>query len=123
MTRRRRGAEGQSSVELALVLPVVALVGLALVQVGVVAQRQILVVHAAREAARSAAVADDPAAAAVEGAHRAGGLEQARLDVRTVVVGEAVEVTVSYVDRTDVVLAGALLGDVTLSARATMRRE
>jgi len=124
VTARRREDGGQSSVELALVLPVVALVALAVVQAAVIAQRQVLVVHAAREAARSAAVDDDdPVGAATRGAQRAGGLESPRLRVTTRVRDDSVEVTVHYTDPTDVVIVGALLPDVTLVASATMRRE
>ena len=45
----------QATVELALVLPVVATLLLAVVQVGLVVRDQIRVTHAAREAARAAA--------------------------------------------------------------------
>jgi Flp pilus assembly protein TadG len=51
-SRRRRceprGEDGQATVELALVLPLVAVLLLALVQAAVVARDQILVAHAAR---------------------------------------------------------------------------
>ena len=63
MTRWRRGDEGQAAVELALVLPLVVALLLAVVQVGLIVRDQVLVVHAAREAAREAAVDPDPAAA------------------------------------------------------------
>jgi hypothetical protein len=100
------------------------LVALCVVQVAVIAQRQVLVVHAAREAARAAAVDDgDPTGAALRGAQRAGGLDVARLDVTTSVRGDLVEVTVRYADPTDVALAGRLLPEVTLAGTATMRRE
>jgi hypothetical protein len=124
VTLRRSGDEGQSSVELALVLPVVALVALAVVQAAVVAQRQILVVHAAREAARAAAVADhDPAGAATRGARRASGLDASRVQVELEMRDDTVVVVVRYVDPTDVALAGVFLPDVTLTASAAMRRE
>jgi Flp pilus assembly protein TadG len=57
-------------VELALVLPLVLLLLLGVVQVGLVVRDQILVVHAAREAAREAAV--DPAPGAARRAALAG---------------------------------------------------
>ena len=47
---------GQSSVEVALLLPFLALLLLAVIQVGLVVRDQVLVVHVAREAARAAAV-------------------------------------------------------------------
>ncbi len=57
---RGKGDEGQAAVELALVLPLVAILLLALVQVGLIVRDQILVLHAAREAAREAAVDPGP---------------------------------------------------------------
>jgi Flp pilus assembly protein TadG len=121
---RRRHDEGQATVELALVLPVVAVLALVVVQVGVVAYRQVLVVHAAREGARAAAVEDGgrPEAARA-GAERAGGLEAARLDVSTVDEGRHVAVTVVFDEPTDVALVGRLLPSLRLEGRATMRIE
>jgi Flp pilus assembly protein TadG len=65
LSRRHEG--GQATVEFALVLPLLALVVLALVEFGVVVRDQVLVAHGAREAARAAAVGDDPGAAALAG--------------------------------------------------------
>ena len=48
--RPRRGDEGQATVELALVLPVIAMLMLLLVQVGVLVRDQVLVIHAAAKA-------------------------------------------------------------------------
>ena len=58
--RRTRGARGQSTVELALLLPVVVLLLLAVLQMGLLARDIVLVTHASREAARAAAVDSDP---------------------------------------------------------------
>lgn len=116
---------GQSSVEVALLLPFVALLLLAVVQVGLVVRDQVLVVHAAREAARAAAV--DPAgAAAADAAAAATALVPSRLDVAVSGRGEPgsrVEVVVRYRSVTAVPLVGRLVGDVTVSGRATMRVE
>lgn len=57
---RTRGQRGQSTVEFALVVPLLLLVAMALVQVALVAWGQIAVTAAAREAARVLAV--DPSA-------------------------------------------------------------
>lgn len=124
MTNPISGDEGQSSVELALVLPVVAMLALFVVQAAVVAHHQVLTVHAAREAARAAAVAElDPSAAARAAAERAGGLDASRLRVDTTVADERVEVQVRYHEPTDVAIVGRMLGELTLSARVVMRRE
>jgi len=112
-------------VELALVLPLVALVLLAVVQVGLLVRDQVLVVHAAREAARESAVQADPAAprrAALAGS----GLEGDRLEVGVSGrggPGSRVRIEVRYRAPTRVPLVGAAIGDVTLAASATMRVE
>lgn len=116
---------GQSSVEVALLLPFVALLLLAVVQVGLVARDQVLVVHAAREAARAAAV-DAADGAARDAAASATDLSPARLSVEVSGRGEAgtrVEVVVRYRSETAVPLVGRLVGDVELTGRATMRVE
>lgn len=110
---------------MALVLPVVALLLLAVVQAALVVRDQVLVVHAAREAARAAAV--DPAA----GAPQRAALAAAPLDPSRLVVrvgqgggsGQPVAVTVSYRSRTFAPMIGALLPDIVLMGRAAMRRE
>ena len=53
------GADGQASVELVLVLPLVVLLFLALLQAGILLRDQLLVVQAAREGAREAAVSPE----------------------------------------------------------------
>lgn len=120
---RRREDGGQATVELALVLPLVAVLLLALVQVGLVVHAHLLVVHAAREGARAAAVDPHPSAAHV--AVVAGvPLDRDRLQVTTSEAGQGrVRVEVRYRLSTDVPLVGALLGDMHLAAVATMRRE
>ena len=123
--KRRRGDGGQAAVELALVLPLVALLLLAIVQLGLVVRDQILVVHAAREAAREAAV-DPEADAARRAALTGSGLAASRLTVSVsgrAGPGSRVRVGVSYRDPTDVPLVGALVADFTLKADATMRVE
>lgn len=61
--RRSRACAGQATVETALVLPVVAVLLLAVVQAGLLARDQVTAVHAARAAARAVAVQPDQAAA------------------------------------------------------------
>lgn len=122
---RWRGARGQATVELALVLPVVLVLALVLVQVGLVVRDQIRVTHAAREGARAAAVSEDPAAPR-RAVDRNVGLAAERLDVVSRgrgAAGSAVTVTVRYIAVTDLPLVGPLLPDVDLSADATMRVE
>ena len=123
--RREREDGGQASVELALVLPLVMMVLLAVVQVGLLVRDQILVVHAAREAAREAAVdpsPDAPKRAAVASST----LAESRLTVTSSgrgAAGSRVRVDVAYRAPTAVPLLGAAVGDLTLRASATMRVE
>ncbi len=121
----RRRDHGQATVELALCLPVVCLLLLAVVQVGLVVRDQVLLIHAARESARTAAVDASPAAAQAA-AVRAGPLDARRLSVSVSggrSDGDDVRVVARYRSATDVPLVGALLGDVTLQAEVTMRAE
>ncbi|MDP8975831.1 MAG: pilus assembly protein [Actinomycetota bacterium] len=122
--KRGSGDEGQAAVELALVLPLLALLLLAMVQVGLVVRDQVLLTHAAREAAREAAVdpeSDAARRAAVDGAP----LEPARLDVRVTRGSplERVSARLAYRSPTMVPIIGPLLPDVGLTARASMRSE
>ena len=118
---------GQAAVELALALPLLALLLLGMVQVGLVVRDQVLVTHAAREGARQAAV--DPAPPGVREAALAGApLQAGRLTVELAAPGSPsdgtrAEVRVSYRSPTELPLVGALVPDVTLQSRASMRRE
>lgn len=130
MTRRRcAGAgldRGQSTVELALALPVVALLVLVVLQVGLIGRDTVVVTHAAREAARAAAV--DPAPeAARRAATSSGGLDA---DDVTVTVrrhhgpgGDVVRVTVAYRLEGTVPLVGRWITPRTIRASASMRDE
>ncbi|MCU1356462.1 MAG: hypothetical protein JWM89_1880 [Acidimicrobiales bacterium] len=120
------GETGQATVELVLSLPVVVLVLLLVVQVGVVARSQVLVVDAARQGARSAAVGGS--VAEVSAAARATpGLVGGRIRVTVTGAGgprgSDVAVTVRYREPTDVALVGGLLPDRELTATVTMRLE
>lgn len=123
--RRAREDGGQASVELALVLPLVMILLLAVAQLGLLVRDQILVVHAAREAAREAAVdpaADAPRRAAVASSS----LNGSRLTVTSTqrgAVGSRVRVEVAYRTSSAVPLLGAAVGNLTLRASATMRVE
>jgi Flp pilus assembly protein TadG len=117
--------QGQATVELTLLLPVIVIGLLAVIQVGLVARDRVLVVHAAREAARAAAVEPAPAVAQAA-AGRATRLDPGRLSVaigpqRT--AGERLTVVVGYRSPTRVPLVGALVPDVDLAARVTVRVE
>jgi len=113
-------------VELALTLPVVACLLLAVVQVMVIARDQLLVTHAARAAVREAAVDRRPAS--VEAAARAAapGLKPDRLTTDTSHrrgSPDIVTVAVSYVTETAVPLVGPLLPGIRLVGNASIQDE
>jgi Flp pilus assembly protein TadG len=116
----RRADRGQATVEVALLLPLVALLLVGVAQVALVARDLNLVMHAAREAVRAAAVDDDPAAPR-RAAERAGPLVPGRLDRGE--PGSTVTATVTYDSPVRVPVMSALVDDVRLQAQATMRVE
>jgi Flp pilus assembly protein TadG len=118
-------SRGQATVELALVLPVIVMLILAVVQVGVVVRDRLLLAHVAREAARAAAV-DPELAAASTAAREASGLDPDRLGVDLGVSrssGDRLTVSVSYLASTDVPVVGLLVPDVRLDTEVTIRVE
>lgn len=114
------GERGQSAVEVALVLPVVLIAALAVAQVCVVLRQAVLVTHAAREAARAAAVEPGAGPADAAAARVLGG---GRTSVSVSRSGGLVVVRVAHDAPTAVALVGALVGDVPLTAEVTMRDE
>jgi len=90
-----RTERGQAAVELALVLPLLVVLLLVIVQVGLVIRDEVLVIHAARSAAREAALGTDRGQVAAA-ALAASGLDRRRLTVTSAVAGQEVVVTVSY---------------------------
>jgi Flp pilus assembly protein TadG len=117
----RRADQGQAAVEVALALPIVALLVLGILQVVVVARDQLAVEVAARDGARAAAVSGAPGTAARSAAERAVSLRP--LEVAVSARGDTVTVTVRYRNPTDVALVGAALGPVELVATVTMARD
>ena len=111
--------------ELALGLPLLAVLALALVQVAFVVRDQVLLTHAAREAAREAAVSpatDEIRAAALDGTRL--DAERLELDVHgRGRPGSRVRAVLRYSSPTAVPLVGALVGDVRLTASVSMRVE
>lgn len=121
-----RRQQGQASVELALVLPVVVVALLAAIQVAVVGRAQLVVAHAARVGARAAAV--DPRAGAAARAVRVAipALKGAEVTTDTSQHGSGhrlVTVRVRSRVRTDVPIVGALIPDISLDSTATFRDE
>ena len=111
--------------ELALLLPVVALLAWALVEVGAIAVDNVRLWHAAREAARVGAV--DPDLSAITDAAEGSGLGPVELSVRPEaegrIQGEPLTVRLVYRPSSSAPLIGDLFDGVVLTADATMRIE
>ena len=117
-----RGDRGQSTVEFALVLPLVALLLLGLLQAGLFLRDLLVVEAVAREAAREAAVSSDRSRIE-RAAHRAAGGLDISLDIdRGDDRGEPVTVVVTA-RPTSIPLVGAVVSGQTLRSRAVMRVE
>jgi hypothetical protein len=120
-----RAEGGQATVELALCLPVLAALALVLLQVVVVVRAQVLLTHAAREAARETAVTSDLRAIR-RAAELSGDLDGSRLVVTVRGrgrPGSRARVELRYRAPTELPLVGSLLTDVTLRANAAIRVE
>ena len=120
------GEKGQGTAELALVLPVVAVLMLVIGQIGLVARDQVLLWHAAREGARAAAVEPSIAVARRAATGATPGLRAPQLTVSLTggtSPGDTVTTTLTYRSATDVPLVGALVDDVTMTASVSMRVE
>lgn len=116
------GESGQATVELALVLPVLLALVLVVVQVGLVVRDQVLLVHAAREAARVAAIDGDVPGAA-EAGRSATGLDRARLDVGIEAGAGLVTARLRYRSSIVVPLVRLARDEVGLTASVTMLDE
>lgn len=125
MTRAGASERGQATVELALCLPLVALLLGVVVEVGLVVGDEARLWQAAREAARVSAV--DGSVGRVEAAARSVGLEPLAVEVepepRYRVAGRATSVTVRYRPVARVPLLGRLVPRRALTAEVTMRIE
>ena len=122
-SRQRADNSGQAAVELAMVLPLIVALLMLLLEAGLVARDQVMVVHAAREAARVAAV-DPSTSAAVEAARSSSGLDDLEVLVRgRGAAGSRVTVTVRYREPGRIPMLGAITSHVVLEASATMRVE
>jgi hypothetical protein len=117
---------GSAAVELALVLPLALWLALALIQVGLIANDKLVVVQAAREGAREAAVSTDEERVR-QAVLRGGGLSEDRTSVeihRGGSVGDPVTVDVAFRAPLLVPFVEWLFPDeVLVRASATMRQE
>lgn len=121
------GTRGSAAVEFALVLPLLLVVGLALLQVGLLAKDQLVVQEAARAGARQAAVSSDDGSVRDAVADAGGGLDRSRLTVsvsRDEASDGPVTVVVAYEAPIAIPMVRWLFHSVVrVSAEATMRQE
>jgi len=126
-SRLRHREGGSAVVEFALVLPMLLLVALALVQVGLLARDELLLVQAARAGARAAAVDPDDAVVRDAAVRSAPGLDPARVAVevrRSGERGQPVTVVVVYEAPVQIPVVGWLFPpQIELRGEATMRQE
>ena len=118
-----RGEDGSSTVELALLLPLIVILVLAVAEVAVAGRAQLEVVNSAREGARIAAV-DPEVSGAVDAVKQVLGERgsDARVSVsRPQVVGESATVTVSVRHPVAPFIFGG--SHIELRASASMRVE
>src|SRR5918996_727722 len=119
--------EGTAAVEFALVLPLLLIVGLALVQTGLLVRDRLLVESAARAGARAAAVQEDLAAIRSAALAAAPSLDESALEVdvrRAGLRGEPVTVSVRYTASVRVPFVGWLFGgSAGMSTSMTARQE
>lgn len=114
---------GQATVELAIGFPVILIGVLIVLQLALVGRDQLLVSHATREAARSAAV-DPRAGAGREGALAATtGLDPDRLHVDADRIRGRIRVHVTYRARTALPIVGPVIPDPLLHATVTILDE
>lgn len=128
MTRTPRKPElGSAAVEFALVLPLVMVVGLALVQTGLFVRDRLLVEAAARAGARAAAVQDDPSTIRSAALAAAPSLDEGALELvvtRAGARGEPVTVSVRYAAAPRVPFLDWLFrGPVSMATSTTSRQE
>lgn len=114
-------ARGQATVEIAMLLPVLVTTLLLVVQVGLLARDRVLTVHAARTAARAAAVDPDPAS--VRGSLRDVGQGRFRVEIGgDTAPGGVARVRVST-RPTSIPVVGRLVGGIELSEALAVRVE
>jgi hypothetical protein len=125
--RGRPDSDGSAAVELALVLPLALLMALALLQVGLLAKDSLVVLQAAREGAREAAVTSDQQRVRQAALRGGGGLAEERTEIevqRTGGRGDPVTVLVRYRAAVIVPFIEWLFPEeVVMRSAATMRQE
>lgn len=116
------GEAGQSTVEFALVLPLALILILGLLQVGVLARDQIMLLGAAREGVREAITTPDHGRITAAAGNAAPGLQLNVQIARGTQRGEPARVDVDA-PPVQLPVVGRIVAGMTLKASATMRIE
>ena len=116
---------GQATVEFALTLPFLFLFSLCVVQVGSVANDQLVLNHAAQTAARAVSLANVTAKSAQQVASTAINREVnlREIQIKVVLDQDSANITLRYDRKINVPVIGKLFGDFSLRSSATMPRE
>lgn len=121
MEKFNRNDRGQATVEVALLIPFLALFLLLIVQVALIAREHVLVAQAARSAARELSVNSNHENAIAVAQRSAPG---ARIDIsRPSTPGQYLSVTVHETVKSSLPLIGIVFPDVTVSSHVIMRVE
>ena len=121
MKKFKHTEQGQATVEVALLIPILALFLLLIVQVALFAREHVLVAQAARSAARELSV-NNNRENAISIARRS--VPNARVDIaRPGTAGQYLSVTVHETVKSSLPLIGVLFPDVTVSSQVVMRVE
>ncbi|MFM9003502.1 MAG: TadE/TadG family type IV pilus assembly protein [Acidimicrobiaceae bacterium] len=125
MNSKQFAENGQATVEFALTLPFLFLFSLCVVQVGSVANDQLVLNHAAQTAARAVSLADvTPESAqqvALTAISREVNLREVQIEVN--LVQDSANIALRYDREINVPVIGKLFGDFSLRSSATMPRE
>lgn len=125
--RAQKGTAGQAAIELALCLPMLALLLMGVIQVGLMVREQLHLEFTVREAARVAARSADPDSAATEISTAM--LRRAPTEISINILPgphhgtEMIRVQIVVTAHSSVPLIGGVFKDRRLQATATMARE
>lgn len=119
--RFKQNENGQSTVEFAMVIPVIVVFILLIIQVGIVVRQKILVTNSSREAARILSVENNSGRASNKVKEI---IKDADVKIsRPSKQGEYLTVIVSDVVESNLPILGMLVPDVTVKSKTTMRVE
>ena len=116
-----KNESGQSTVEFALVIPMIAIFLMLILQVGLVVRQKILVTNSSREAARILSVENNSgkASSKVKETIKGADIQISRPNNQ----GEYLTVTVSDNVESNMPILGIIFPEITVSSKTTMRVE